>query len=441
MNANLLFKIISVWNLCSELVAIDDLKYEDGISGDIKSPGYPGNYPNNANFTWIIRTGSPSAIVTFRIIEMNIEKWRCDDFLEITEIEPCCFSPFKRCGQLNETTVWARGKKIRVSFISDDHLTDKGFHLKWRVTVPPTESVPEMKITTQKLLATTTTYRERTPTKGKDVKTTSFQQTTKTSLTSQGTSTVLSKTVPTPRTTESTTEYTSTSTYISPTTSSTKISESPSDEENSVKATNPEVTSELPSSHYIQHSQTSRTTLQKRSRPLTLASSSTVEVTTLFINTTQKDKNTFNIQTVYLVVGSVVIESLLLLVGCVWVNKYCKQRRSLQKNQSQQKRDNGTRKGIKSANWNSTVHVYETIPFDSVCGLEACPEETSEEMNKQSTLYEKCWRNGCDGASPAMGENYRDNTNTYETPERFYFTLEASQPPPLTQLATPRPTR
>lgn len=67
-----------------ELVAVDILQYEDGISGQITSPGYPGNYPNNVNYTWIIRTGNPSAKVTFRIIEMSIEGWGpCDDYLEV----------------------------------------------------------------------------------------------------------------------------------------------------------------------------------------------------------------------------------------------------------------------------------------------------------------------------------------------------------------------
>lgn len=62
------------------------LQYEDGITGQITSPGYPGSYPNNANYTWIIRTGSQSANVAFRIIEMNINRWSysyCDDYLEV----------------------------------------------------------------------------------------------------------------------------------------------------------------------------------------------------------------------------------------------------------------------------------------------------------------------------------------------------------------------
>nr|XP_034339167.1 CUB domain-containing protein-like [Crassostrea gigas] len=60
------------------------LQYEDGITGQITSPGYPGRYPNNVNYTWIIRTESQSANVAFRIIEMNINRWwYCDDYLEL----------------------------------------------------------------------------------------------------------------------------------------------------------------------------------------------------------------------------------------------------------------------------------------------------------------------------------------------------------------------
>lgn len=62
------------------------LQYKDGINCQITSPGYPGSYPNNANYTWIIRTGSQSANVAFRIIEMNINRWSysyCDDYLEV----------------------------------------------------------------------------------------------------------------------------------------------------------------------------------------------------------------------------------------------------------------------------------------------------------------------------------------------------------------------
>lgn len=71
-------------NCFSESVVNNILQYEDGITGQITSPGYPRNYPNNLNYTWIIRTGSQYANVAFRIIEMNIKEWwYCDDYLEV----------------------------------------------------------------------------------------------------------------------------------------------------------------------------------------------------------------------------------------------------------------------------------------------------------------------------------------------------------------------
>lgn len=435
MNAAILFKIIVVWNLCSELVAIDNMQYEDGISGQITSPGYPGNYPNNDNYTWIIRTGRNSADVNLRIVEMNIRKWRpCDDYLEITEIEPCCFQLFKRCGHLKDYNVYGRGKQIRISFISDESLTEKGFHLTWKVT--PT---------------TTNKYMVRTS-KKMDVKTTVFQKKTTSPSSSQVTSAVLAKINSTLTTTDITTAGTITSTVQAmftsalgtteyATTSSTLIPESPSTVKKSGRATSPPITSEQLSSLSIQYSETKQTTLQKRSRPLTLSSttrSSSVELTSLDFNATteKEDKNTFDIQTVYLITGSVVFEFFLLLVACVSIYRCRNKSRSLQKNQCQQKRDEGARNFVNDAYWKS-VHVYDTIPLDAVCGLETCPEETNEDIEEHSKLYDKCWRNEHDRAHPAMDEDNRDNAHTYETCERFYFTLQKTHP--STPPATPTP--
>lgn len=70
----------------SEFIATDSLKYEDNIVGHIVSPGYPMEYPNNSNYTWVIKTGNSSANTMFRIFEMDIKESTrnsCDDFLEV----------------------------------------------------------------------------------------------------------------------------------------------------------------------------------------------------------------------------------------------------------------------------------------------------------------------------------------------------------------------
>jgi hypothetical protein len=58
-----------------------------GTTGKLASPDYPGNYPNNVNFTWILTTGDPAAKVTFTFDEFDIYKYKwhqcTDDFLEV----------------------------------------------------------------------------------------------------------------------------------------------------------------------------------------------------------------------------------------------------------------------------------------------------------------------------------------------------------------------
>ncbi|XP_062615521.1 protein SpAN-like [Saccostrea cucullata] len=117
--------------------------------GQFTSPGYPGNYPNNANYTWIIRTGHTAANIKFRTHDMAIKHtYACDDYLEIKRVEPCCLNAFNRCGELNNFDVNIRGNEIRVSFISDIILNAKGFNLSWTVTLPPTTHPEGTKITT-----------------------------------------------------------------------------------------------------------------------------------------------------------------------------------------------------------------------------------------------------------------------------------------------------
>ncbi|XP_056008675.1 cubilin-like [Ostrea edulis] len=73
------------------------MRYLDDKSGEITSPGYPGDYPNNVNYTWMIRTGHNKSNVTITVIDMDIEK--CDDYLDIQEVDPCCYTLFLKCAR------------------------------------------------------------------------------------------------------------------------------------------------------------------------------------------------------------------------------------------------------------------------------------------------------------------------------------------------------
>ena len=51
------------------------------------SPGYPGNYPDNANYKWILRTGQLKAKVNITLTKLDIKKYvfnPCGDYLQVS---------------------------------------------------------------------------------------------------------------------------------------------------------------------------------------------------------------------------------------------------------------------------------------------------------------------------------------------------------------------
>ena len=69
----------------------------DGKSGEITSPGYPANYPDNVNYTWILRTGHLNANMTFTILDSDISEPYfppCDDYLQVRKATSPCQTPF-----------------------------------------------------------------------------------------------------------------------------------------------------------------------------------------------------------------------------------------------------------------------------------------------------------------------------------------------------------
>lgn len=60
----------------------------DGNSGQISSPGYPGEYPNNVNSTRIISFGATSTRVNFTILDLDAETngFACLDYLKLNTL-------------------------------------------------------------------------------------------------------------------------------------------------------------------------------------------------------------------------------------------------------------------------------------------------------------------------------------------------------------------
>ncbi|XP_062615519.1 cubilin-like [Saccostrea cucullata] len=117
-------------NLNNGWDTFDKVEYLDINQGQITSPGYPGKYTNNVKHAWEIRTRPNLTYFIFTIHDMDIP---CGDYLKIEEVNPCCHTPFYKCGKMHEQkrTVYVRGKQIRISFTSDNTLNARGFNLSW----------------------------------------------------------------------------------------------------------------------------------------------------------------------------------------------------------------------------------------------------------------------------------------------------------------------
>ena len=91
---------------CAE-IPLDGTK--NGSNGEITSPGYPRNYPDNINYTWILRTGHLNANVTFTILDSDISEPYfppCDDYLQVRKtISPCQNPLYTKYGHHNPTNV------------------------------------------------------------------------------------------------------------------------------------------------------------------------------------------------------------------------------------------------------------------------------------------------------------------------------------------------
>lgn len=53
----------------------------------------------------------------------------------MTEIEPLCYRFFKQCDYLKNVTLSRRGEEIRISFMSDKRITERGFNFIGEVAV------------------------------------------------------------------------------------------------------------------------------------------------------------------------------------------------------------------------------------------------------------------------------------------------------------------
>uniref|UniRef100_A0A8W8JT18 CUB domain-containing protein n=1 Tax=Magallana gigas TaxID=29159 RepID=A0A8W8JT18_MAGGI len=109
---------------------------KNGSSGAFTSPGYPGNYPNNANYTWSLKTGYSKATIVLNITDFSVVEYlahpRCGDYLQIEKMDPSYKLIMKRCGNYSSIDWKDTGNMFMITFVSDDIHNSKGFKLSWR---------------------------------------------------------------------------------------------------------------------------------------------------------------------------------------------------------------------------------------------------------------------------------------------------------------------
>ncbi|MCJ8728547.1 hypothetical protein PDJAM_G00005700 [Pangasius djambal] len=101
--------------------------------GDIKSPGYPGNYPPNRDCYWTIDVG-PGLIITFAFGTLSLEHHPdCNyDYLEIRDgLLP--EDPFlnRYCSSGSPPPLQTTGPAAWIHFHSDFVISDQGFHITY----------------------------------------------------------------------------------------------------------------------------------------------------------------------------------------------------------------------------------------------------------------------------------------------------------------------
>ncbi|XP_023335557.1 cubilin [Eurytemora carolleeae] len=103
-----------------------------GLShGSIKSPGYPGQYPHNADCTWTISV-EPGKRIQFHFATLSIETHStCEmDKLEISEGDAGHVIG-QYCNSTLPPPITSSGSEVSVRFTSDASLSDNGFLITW----------------------------------------------------------------------------------------------------------------------------------------------------------------------------------------------------------------------------------------------------------------------------------------------------------------------
>lgn len=104
------------------------------LQGNFTSPGFPYNYPDNLDCTWII-TATPGYYVYLHFTHFHLEgsRYSCPyDYVQIYD-ENNPWNPIisKRCDYHDSWCVYSNSNVLYVRFITDGSVTYSGFHASY----------------------------------------------------------------------------------------------------------------------------------------------------------------------------------------------------------------------------------------------------------------------------------------------------------------------
>ncbi|XP_065648482.1 tolloid-like protein 2 isoform X3 [Hydra vulgaris] len=120
---------------CNNLVCACDRILTETI-GTFNSPGYPSNYPNFTNCTWIIE-GKKGKQIVLTVVSMDIESYfdeSCSfDYLEIRDNGPEGKIHGVFCGNEIPHPITSTASKLWIRMISDKEITRSGFNATYEL--------------------------------------------------------------------------------------------------------------------------------------------------------------------------------------------------------------------------------------------------------------------------------------------------------------------
>ncbi|KAK8734860.1 hypothetical protein OTU49_005696 [Cherax quadricarinatus] len=106
--------------------------YVGELSGVFETPNYPGNYPDNARCTWVVKPAKGRRVLVV-VPEIRLSHDQCGDYLVLRKSKsPYSSVTFETCSSVERPVVFtAKSRRLWVHFRSDSNNTDRGFRIQF----------------------------------------------------------------------------------------------------------------------------------------------------------------------------------------------------------------------------------------------------------------------------------------------------------------------